>query len=187
MALSETEIITYIRQGGRLREKALSEILSWHDIIRQARSYISRYKGNEQDVEDVFSEAVITMDRNIRAGKFTHTGSLKGYMNTTVKNIWRNRFRKDKNVDYRDDMISVVEADSIIDKPDTEYRDEQLRVVMKHFEGLSPKCRTILKYWMLDYSTEEMMDTMELTSLDVTRRKKYLCLKELKQQVAAAL
>ncbi len=187
MARSETELISYIQQGGKRREMALAEILSWEDIIRQARSYIRGYKGNEQDLEDVLSEAVVTMDRNIRNGKYAHTGSLKGYLNTTVKNIWRNRFRKDQQVDYREDMVSVMEIDHSILEEDTDVRDERLRAVMKHFDKLSLKCQTILKYWMLDYSTEEMMDIMELTSLDVTRRKKYLCLKQLKQDIAAAV
>jgi RNA polymerase sigma factor (sigma-70 family) len=161
-----------------LREQALSKIYLDSGIKEKLISMISKNHGNMQDGEDLYQEAVIVLDRNIREGNFRLEGSLSSYLYSIGKYLWMNQLRK-KSLTLKE-SFSDHEMKSTAMQPDAILIDEQRKIYLKSIlNRLGKRCQGILELWQLSYSMEEIALQLGLHDASIARKAKYDCQQQL--------
>jgi RNA polymerase sigma factor (sigma-70 family) len=174
----EKNLVAMIQKGGRPREQALSKIYLDSGIKQKLTSMISKNHGNTQDGEDLYQEAVIVLDRNIRDGVFKLEGSLTSYLYSIGKYLWMNHLRK-KSLTLKENF-SDHEMISTALQPDNIMIDDQRKSYLKATLGkLGKRCQGILELWQLSYSMEEIAVKMGLHDASIARKAKYDCQQQL--------
>ena len=178
---SDEALVDMIRQGGIMREQALSYIMKAKNLRLNIKQFVCSNRGNVQDSEDLYMDTIVMIDRKIRNNEFELTGAFFGYLFNTAKYTWMNRMR-------RKQKMTLVEDSSPFDGSVDPYEDEAVLArpqLTKALEKLGERCKTVLKYWMLDYPMEEIAEIAELSSPGMARKTKYKCLKKLKETLGS--
>ena len=92
--LKDEELVNMIKAGAASREKALHQIYTNTTVKGKLANMITNNSGNYHDAEDIYQEAIIVLDRNIREGHYRLDGSLASYLYSTGKFLWMNHLRK---------------------------------------------------------------------------------------------
>lgn len=175
---TDAELVQMIRNGGVAREKALKIIYTNSKIKEKLVSMILFNNGNTQDGEDMYQEAIIVMDKNIRDGNFRTEGSLESYLFSIGKFLWMNQLRKKKLVlkekFYDHELIGQgIEPDHLMMN---DQRKSQLKDLLSR---LGQRCQDILALWQLSYSMEEIASQLGLHDASTARKAKYDCQQQL--------
>ena len=158
-------------------EKGLRQIFGNPEWKNLTLRHVREKGGNEQDGEDVFQEAIILFDRNIRENRFKGDSSLKTYFIAIVKWYWWGQLRKRRpqdelTVQHHDSAQESVEA-RVMEGEKRHFLDEALKQV-------GDRCRQILKLYSLRYSMEEIAQQVGLSSADMAKKENYRCRLKLK-------
>lgn len=170
--------------------KILEGIVSGNEVIITTfyrnnlpyiRQYILQNSGNEEDVEDVFQDALILVYQKLKTDSLELHSSLRTYFYGVCKNIWRNRLRKNKKMVIAESLpedIQIIDSDIIKEIE----RKEREHVYRKHFLNLSDTCREVLS---LLFQGNSMKNIAHITgySEGYTRKKKFECKRSLIEMI----
>lgn len=144
----------------------------------------NRYQCSDDDALEIYQRAFSIMYFNARSGKLTElTSTLKTYLFSIGKNLFREKFRdKHNQVVHLEDHQNHIEQDidtSIMDAYQNEY---QKILVRKLLNEIGDPCRTLLELMFIKgYSTEAVVREMGYSDERVVRKRKSLCLKQLRK------
>lgn len=177
---TEEELTIAIRKGGQEREAAMRFIYQDPSYRSSIIQFVKSKGGILQDGEDMFEEALILLDRNIRQGTYPEKSTLKGYLYNTCFNLWRNQLRKRAKVDLKEEISTFdqqTEKNPLTHLISAERKD----LLDKILENLGEKCKRILELWKLSYSMEEIAKEMNYSSPALARKYRYRCHQSLLQ------
>lgn len=175
--------IADIVAGGSRRTKALQLIYQNRALRDMVNAFVRNNKGNETDAQDVFHDAMIILDQNVRNGKFRGEAPLNGYMYSICRFVWMNRMRKQSHTVLPETMPPDEGAEPA-DAADMRLLDEERRDVLGQLlNTIGERCRKILELWKLSYSMEEIAEQLGFSSADMARKAKYRCHVSLLEQV----
>ncbi len=175
---ADAELVHMIRKGGVDREKALKTIYTNSKIKEKLASMILFNNGNSQDGEDMYQEAIIVLDKNIREGNFRTEGSLESYLFSIGKFLWMNQLRKKKLTLKEKFYDHELIGEGI--EPDLLMINDQRNTLLKELLGkLGKRCQEILALWQLSYSMEEIATRLGLHDSSTARKAKYDCQQQL--------
>lgn len=173
-------LLEAIQTGSNQRELALKQIFIKGKFKTKVRQFILSNSGNAQDAEDMIQEGIITLDKNIRAGKFNQESSIDVYLTSICKFLWMNQIRKKSKISLKDDFQPLnLQTDSnqgldLIEKEKGLLMDSLL-------ERIGKRCKQIISLWKLSYSMPEIAELTGLSSEAMARKTKYNCMKKLKE------
>ncbi len=171
-------------KGGdpRKRDWALYQMYKNSDLRASVSIYIRGLGGKQEDVEDIFQEAIILFDRNLRSGVYRGESSLKTYFIGMVKWLWLGVMRK-KNIkaeEFHPEMIGLE-----VDGPE---QGMIAREKQAYFESviskLGAQCKELLSYYKLDYTMKEIALLMDFSSPEMAKKQAYRCREKLKSYLA---
>lgn len=136
--------------------------------------------GSLQDGEDIFQETVVAFIDLVKKGKFRGDSSIKTFLVAVARNIWLNELKKKKSGDQRAKVFETnrehIENDVLADINQREVK-AQFLVLMGH---LGQSCKKVLTlYYYENQPFDEITTKMGYENEQVTRNKKYKCMKEL--------
>lgn len=176
--LDDEELVNRIKSGGPGREKALHQIYINTTVKSKLTSLITNNSGNTQDAEDIYQEAIIVLDRNIREGHYRLDGSLTSYLYSTGKFLWMNHLRKKRLTLKENFMDSDLISTSV--QPDKIYmNDEKKKFLQSLLSRLGMRCQNILELWQLSYSMDEIARKLNIGDASIARKAKYDCQQQL--------
>lgn len=145
------------------------------------RKYILRNSGNEEDVEDVFQDAMIFIYQKLKTDSLELQSSIRTYFYGVCKNIWRNRARKNKNLVITEYLPEDIEIIGPTVLKDLECKEQEY-VYHKHFLNLSDTCREVL---CLIFKGMNMKEIAKITgySEGYARKKKFECKQHLIEMI----
>lgn len=180
---NDENAIADIVAGGSRRTKALQLIYQNRALRDMVNAFVRNNKGNETDAQDVFHDAMIILDQNVRNGKFRGEAPLNGYMYSICRFVWMNRMRKQSHTVLPETMPPDEGAEPA-DAADMRLLDEERRDVLGQLlNTIGERCRKILELWKLSYSMEEIAEQLGFSSADMARKAKYRCHVSLLEQV----
>ena len=147
------------------------------------------YQCEDEDAIEIFQKAFTIFYFNVKNGKLIQlTSSIKTYLFSIGKNLFREKFRDKHNklVNIED----VAYSASVNEKVDTNILDQyqkehQKEVVRKLLEEIGDPCKTLLKLVFIhNYSVEAIVEEMNYSDERVVRKRKSLCLKKMREIVA---
>jgi RNA polymerase sigma factor (sigma-70 family) len=147
------------------------------EFYKKYMPYIGRYiyqnSGNEEDVQDVFQDAIVLIYQKLKNGPLELNSSFKTYFYGVCKNIWRNRLRKNKKIIMTDNIHDdpKISNPSVIEDIENKEREHVYR---KHFLSLHESCREVLN---LLFQGKSMKEIAHITGYaeGYARRKKFDC------------
>lgn len=172
-------MIEALRGGDpRKRDWALYQLYKDIDLRAFVSAYIRGLGGMQEDVDDIFQEAIILFDRNLRSGVYRGDSSLKTYFIGMVKWLWLAVMRK-KNIkveEFHPEMINleVDGADKIM------IAQEKILFFESVISKMGAQCKELLSYYKLDYSMKEIASLMDFSSPEMAKKQAYRCREKLK-------
>ena len=147
------------------------KVLNWlyDNYFQSVRKHVLNNSGSDDDVSDVFQDAIIVLYNQITEDKLRLTADLKGYFFGIARNVWNSQLRKKQK---------TIELE--VDLPDEEETEDQFdptleRILSRVFQRLKPDQQMILNLFSDGYSYEEIAVKLNLKNEVYARRKKYLC------------
>jgi RNA polymerase sigma factor (sigma-70 family) len=174
---TDSELILAISDKTQLNDAILSLYRQYSDLVS---SFLINYGASEQDTDDVFQETVIAFINIVQKDKFRMEASIKTFLVSVARNIWRNEQKKRLRTDFREQRFEAGRPqmdDGINEWIDESEKKRQLRdLVLK----LGEPCRKLLTlFYYENLSMKEMLNYLPYENEQVVRNKKYKCLQQL--------
>lgn len=175
MSLNDQKIINAVISGKD--EEILSDLYRY--LLPDLVKYIRKNSGSREEAEDVFQDGVIILLRKIKLNEFNQQYTIKGYFFTICKNLYLNKIRKEKRMDYHlvpGENIDVAE-DDLYQKY---FSEEKTKIMKEVLDGLGEQCKKLMVFvFYYNYGMKEIAEKMGLKSADVAKSMHYRCKKKL--------
>lgn len=175
---TDAEIIRALKGTDAQRDAAWLHIRNhpdwWPGVLRM----VLKYGGGDADAEDVFHEAVIRFDSNIRLDKFEgkRGASLKTYFLSTARNIWFDEYNKRLARQKRE--AKQVPEDDIRDPENELITKQQHDAALNLLAQISERCLKIMQLWAQGFSMTEIAEEVGLAGgADAAKKEKDRCRK----------
>lgn len=136
------------------------------------RAHILKNKGKEDDVKDVFQDALMYLI-NAHQQKALKIQSFEAYLFTICKNLWRRTLKKEKNTVMNLDILALVDKDTDLSLYMIEQ--ERLDFYQEKFQMLSENCKEILSRYFNGMSYEELTTELSYASINTVRQRVFKC------------
>lgn len=158
------------------REMALHAFFTKPKLHHAVKFMSRNLGGNDKDYEDIFQDAFIIFDHNIRHGKFKNQSNLDTYFIGIARKLWFEKLRKtmpviELNTTNHDAPFDSVETEII----DTEIQSEHQDVLQFALSKTGEKCKELLILTGFDSSNDQIADKMGFSSGDMARKEVYRC------------
>jgi RNA polymerase sigma factor (sigma-70 family) len=134
----------------------------------------------------VFQEVVINFIDLVQKNKFRGESSVKTFLFSLNRHIWLNELKKRGRALKREEKYQSGQEAEEKDVAGLITDREERKQIMLLVDQLGETCKKILLSFYFDnLSMKEILDTMHYENEQVVRNKKYKCLKQLEQLIAA--
>ncbi|MBL7745389.1 MAG: sigma-70 family RNA polymerase sigma factor [Chitinophagaceae bacterium] len=181
--LSDKELVGRLQSGSQINEtvKAIYrnyfESLSW---------YVMNNNGSRQDAEDVFQEVVVNFIDLVQKDKFRGESTIKTFLFSLNRHIWLNELKKRGRALAREEKYEKGQEKAEMDAGHFIAGREAREQVVNLVGQLGDTCRRILvMFYYNNSSMKEILESLNYENEQVVRNKKYKCLKQLEQMIAA--
>jgi RNA polymerase sigma factor (sigma-70 family) len=149
-------------------------------------AYIKQNSGTEEDAEDIFQEVVLVFIEVLKKDKFRGESSVSTFLYSLTRNIWLNELKKRGRSKLRDEIFEKGKETTEMDVTHYIVNREQKSELMQLVDKLGETCKKILlAFYFENLAMREILETLNYENEQVVRNKKYKCLKQLEQMMAA--
>jgi RNA polymerase sigma factor (sigma-70 family) len=166
--LSDSEIIRGVLEHD---EKIL--LLIYRDNYRAIRKLVRTNSGDDDDVKDVFQDAIIILFNKIKKDELKLHVAFSTYFYSVARNIWLNELKiKNRKAS---DLQAIDVLDEEIDVHDEMIKAEMHKLVWKHFEKLTKDCQKVIKLILDGQSIAEVTSKMNYSTDQHTKNRRLRC------------
>jgi RNA polymerase sigma factor (sigma-70 family) len=178
---SDSELIVAVSDKRQLNDAILSIYRQYSGIVS---SFIISYGASEQDADDVFQETVIAFIDIVQKGKFRMEASIKTFLVSVARNVWRNEQKKRMRTDFREQRFESGRPQSEDGINEWINESEAKRQLRDLVFQLGEPCRKLLMlFYYENLSMKEMLNYLPYENEQVVRNKKYKCLQQLTEMM----
>jgi len=138
-----------------------------------------KYKIEDQEFNDLYTDAALILRQNIINNKVTSLDSIKSYLLTICLNLRKKKYTEFSRIQKKNEEIRLLyypNSDKKVD--DDMYKDNQEKA-HSSLKQLSKKCQEVLiAYYVHDLSMKEIAVEMEFSSANVAKTSKMRCRKK---------
>lgn len=161
--LTDKELV----EGIRLQDEKVLRYLYDH-YFQTVKNHVLKNSGSEEEVSDVFQDAIIILYQQITENTLNLTSDLKGYFFGIARNIWNANLRiKSRHSELNIDIVEEDDSGDLFD-PALE------KILNRALQKLKPDNQEVLSLYYGGLSYEEIAKKMNLKNETYARRKKYL-------------
>jgi len=175
--ITDSELVLAISDKAQLNDAIHSIYRQYSDLVS---SFLVNYGASQQDADDVFQETVIAFINIVQQGKYRMEASVKTFLVSVARNIWRNEQKKRLRTDFREKSFESGRPqmdDGINEWINESEKKRQLRDLVFM---LGEPCRKLLTlFYYENLSMKEMLNYLPYENEQVVRNKKYKCLQQL--------
>jgi RNA polymerase sigma factor (sigma-70 family) len=148
------------------------------------KEMILKNKGSSQDAEDLFQDIMIILCRKVQNNSLNLTSSLKTFLLSIGKNLWRTKLMREKRYQQK---IFHTETDLQKDFFE-EIEKEYLEVVryglyQKHFLRLPNICQKLLSLFLDKIPFKQIANQMGFSSEQYAKKRKHSCKQRLLKSI----
>lgn len=167
--MKEANLLSNLKSGENSSVKFI-----YKQYRNEGISFLQKMGLSDQDTEDVFQDAIISLLLNIKAGKFRSDSKIKTYLFSIMK------FKAFSLLGNKKLAISSIEGLDFKSAPIEEYNEEPLNNIIAALNKIDDTCKTLLTGYYFDKEDlKTIADKLSLT-YNFIRQKKMRCLKNLK-------
>lgn len=174
---SDAELIAAIHEKESLNQAIL---FLYQQYSQSTCSFIINYGGSEQDAEDVFQETVLAFIGIVKKGSFRGEASIKTFLVSIARNVWRNELKKKQRSDVREKKFETGRDQHEDDVSELMTHLEEKKQLRDLVGKLGEPCRKLLQlFYYENLSMKEIVEHLPYENEQVVRNKKYKCLQQL--------
>ena len=147
-----------MKAGGALRDQSIEFLYRNTELRQKIFGYLKRLGSTNEDIQDIYHDGFVVLDKNIRNEKFRGESSIEGYFFSICKFLCLNQLRKNQRVS----LVNDVELTAQLDK-------DSIALVT------GDSCKKVLTLWKLSYSMTEIAEKLGLSSPEMAKKKRYQC------------
>lgn len=181
--IPDAELLAQLREGKRTNEMVRYLYREHYGLLSH---YVMQNSGREEDAEDIFQEVMVSFIDTVQKNRFRGESSIKTFLYSLNRFTWLNELKRRGRALAREECYEkaqdTVAPDAYVQLAGQESRN----TLRKLLEELGESCRTILLLFY--YENRPMKEILQATSYEneqVVRNKKYKCLRQLEQLLAA--
>ena len=164
----------------REQEEALTYL--YQNLYNKVKIFVQKNKGTDVDAEDIFQDGLLAFLKMVKQDKVTEEVKVEAYVYSICKNLWLKKLKKSKNVTAIPEDFEIVEIENI--KLQKIISEEKASLLKQILENLGGDCEEILlAFYYERLSMEKIVERMGLSSVQIAKNKKYLCMKKLQKLV----
>jgi RNA polymerase sigma factor (sigma-70 family) len=162
---------------GILRHDNVVLSFIYKQYFYKVNSFVRKNQGDEDDVNDVFQEAIIIIYRKLKENDLLFENrSFEVYLFSVCRFLWlkqlsRRKLEKEKISDslpfqedvYDDNLVAVVE------------KNERFLLYQKHFKNISTDCQKILQLFFDKVPIKQIAQIMGFKSDKYVKTRKFKC------------
>lgn len=178
--MTDETLIADILAGGPGREKALQYVYKAEVFRNPVRAYVLANGGTLDDFKDVFQNALLAMDRNIRLGRFEGRSKLSTYFIQIAQWRWQEMRRSRRPTEPYD----AAALDAPVQPPIQQLLDnsDMRRLLDKALDLVGSPCREMLRLYAFSYAMEEIGEGFGLSATQA-KRKVHGCRENAERQI----
>jgi RNA polymerase sigma factor (sigma-70 family) len=164
-------------QKGILRHDNLILSYIYKQYFYKVNAFVRKNSGSDEDVNDVFQEAVIIIYRKLKENDLLFENrSFEVYLFSVCRFLWLKNLQKRKTEKekiseslpfnseiYDDDLSNIVE------------KNERFLLYQKHFKNISSDCQKVLQMFFEKVPVRQIAQLMGYKSEKYTKTRKYKC------------
>ncbi|BDD07552.1 RNA polymerase sigma factor [Aureibacter tunicatorum] len=180
--ITDLNIISNIITGENL-DATIKQL--YQETYGMVENMILKNFGRSEDAEDIFQESLMVLMDNIESGKFQGNSTVKTYLYSICRNMWRDLLKKRSKFTLMDSFFDKnIEDEEKIDRMITYSENE--RIFEQAASSLGTSCFEILKsFYFEELSIPELLKKYsdKYTNEQVIRNKKSKCLKAMRSKL----
>ena len=154
----------------------------YNDNYGKVFSFIVKNKGNKDDVNDVFQNALLQLAVRYKKSPFTINSSFEAYFFTVCKNLWRRELNKKKKMVTNSKVVELVDDNTDIAMATLEQ--ERWELFQEYLEKLSDNCKQVLKLFFKKVGYAYIVEQFGYNSETVARQRVFKCKTKLKELIS---
>lgn len=167
--MTDTEIIDQLK-----KDKFSKAIKGLYSVLPSVKQYIKANNGSGEDAKDVFQDALVVLYKNVQAGEFVLSVTLKTYLMAVVKNCWLRELRKRKKLPPGEAPVDIADT---LPKEEPGFSNAKAA-----FNLLGEKCRQLLiLFYFKKKSFKEIAMALSFSDERVAKNQKYRCMEKAKE------
>ncbi len=175
---NDETLIQAIQGTQKERDAALLHIFQHLDWQQMTGRFVVQNSGDTHDAADVFQEAIIQLDKNLRKGKFEGRSALQTYFFAIVKFIWWKKLERRRSTEE----IKPQHHDGVEESPEVNMISEEKRSYLREAMGkIGARCKEILQLYQLNHSMDEIAQAIGLGGPEMAKKEAYRCRMRLRQ------
>ena len=177
--LSDEDVISNLKSSDEVKVEEAFNYL-YHKSQHTARRHILKNRGNEQDVDDVFHDALLAFYKLARQNKLKPDVNVQAYLFTICRNMWSKKLKEKYPEVELKSMHFPKEVEEIRFSLD---QKEYKSMILDEILGKMDKdCLTLIRYFYYDkLRMKEIVKKMNISSEQVAKNKKMNCIKKLQK------
>lgn len=177
---TDASLLAAIQGGGAAREQALRHFYLLPGLRETVARVVLDNGGSRSDAQDVFQEALVLFDRNLREGRFEGKSALTTYFVAIAKWRWVTLRRQQGR--YQE--LSPAQYDGEVESAESEtLRAEHRELLSEAMGQIGERCRELLRLYQLDYAMDEIAQKMGYSGPDVAKKEAYRCRTRLREHL----
>lgn len=168
--ITDTEILESLNSDRQ--DKALSVLYS--RLRPKIRNYIVRNGGDEENVADVFQDALLIFLKQVKLGKFDPRYEIDGYVFSIARNLWiKEAKRTNREISMTDSVVEFKSSESLLS--DVLFNERQTKI-QALFAELGERCKEMLQNTVYhQMSMKEIAEKMGFASENAAKTSNYKC------------
>ncbi len=176
--MTDDKFIENMKAGGVSRNQSIEFLYRNVELRQKVFAYLKRLGANNADIQDIYHDGFVVLDKNIRNEKFRGESSIEGYFFSICKYICLNHLRKNNKISFVDnvELSAQLELDSFA--PYIEEHiviEEDKDLIETTLSQIGESCKKVLTLWKLSYSMSEIAELTGLSSPEMAKKKRYQC------------
>lgn len=178
MILKDKEIIENILKGRD--NEALTPL--YRISLPKIRKYILSNSGSEEDVKDIFQDAIVIFYRHVKTGKFREEGNIDAFLYHVSRNLYISYVTRYTNRNIKAEMKEEKDtSENIVQQL---IREEKQQLIQRLFEDLGSTCSKLLNLTTFqNLSMKEIAEKMGFSNENVAKTKNYKCRQRLAELI----
>lgn len=153
-------------------------------MYRKVAYFIQKNKGTEQDADDIFQDALIALYKLSKADRLQSVNNVQAYFFSICKNLWYKTLKKNQKI------TGLTEEHHLLPEVEVPMQvilsKEKNQLLNQLLGNLGEQCKQILiHYYYERLKMKEIKKLMNFSSEQVTKNKKFACMKKLKEIINA--
>ena len=179
MKIKEDEIPALIRLG---KDREVIPLL-YKKVLPLVENYITRRSGRKEDAYDVFQDAMMLFYKQIIKDTFNSKYKVFGYLYRMSLNLWINKIKKDKRVDFVEE-IQDLEGEEVLTLNESLIAGNDDDLLKTLFSPIGEKCIELLTYTIYNNMLmEDIAIRMGFTSVSAVKMQQLRCKQKLMKEI----